>query len=148
MTTRPDNGDPGAKGLDANLGGTRLQPGEPALRTIAMPADANPNGDIFGGWLLSQMDLAGAVVAYDRAQGRIATIAIDGMKFLQPVHVGDLVSCFAHIESVGSTSLRVRVESVIRRRATGERLKVTEGIFTYVAIDGQGRKRPVPEGSA
>jgi acyl-CoA thioesterase YciA len=126
-------------------GAARLQPGEPALRTIAMPADANPNGDIFGGWLLSQMDLAGAVVAYDRAQGRIATIAIDGMKFLQPVHVGDLVSCFAIIESVGNSSLRVRVESLIRRRATGERLKVTEGIFTYVAIDEQGRKRPVPK---
>lgn len=118
--------------------------GEPALRTIAMPADANPNGDIFGGWLLSQMDLAGAVVAYERAAGRIATVAVDAMSFLQPVRIGDLVSCYAEIDSVGRTSLRVRIEAFARRRDSGTGVKVTEGLFTYVAIDAEGRKRPLP----
>jgi acyl-CoA thioesterase YciA len=119
-------------------------PGQPALRTIAMPADANPNGDIFGGWLLAQMDLAGAVVAYERAGGRIATIAIDAMTFLKPVYIGDLVSCFAEIVRIGSTSIRVKVETFVRRRNDGAIVKVTEGMVTYVALDENGRKRPVP----
>lgn len=119
-------------------------PGQPALRTIAMPADANPNGDIFGGWLLAQMDLAGSVVAYERAGGRIATIAIDAMTFLKPVYVGDLVSCFAEIVHIGTTSIRVKVETFARRRNDGSIVKVTEGMVTYVALDESGRKRPVP----
>jgi acyl-CoA thioesterase YciA len=119
--------------------------GEPALRTIAMPADANPNGDIFGGWLLSQMDLAGSVVAYERAQGRIATVAIDAMSFLEPVFVGDLVTCHAAVIGVGRTSMKVRIETWVRRRRIGhDTIKVTEGTFTYVAIDEHGRPRPVP----
>jgi acyl-CoA thioesterase YciA len=123
---------------------SELPPGQPALRTVAMPADANPNGDIFGGWLLSQMDLAGSVVAYERAGGRIATIAIDAMTFLKPVYVGDLVSCYAEIIRVGTTSIRVKVETFARRREGGTVIKVTEGIVTYVAIDEKGQKRPVP----
>ena len=117
---------------------------QPALKTIAMPADANPNGDIFGGWLLSQMDLAGGAVAYQRAAGRIATIAVDGMAFLQPVFIGDLVSVYADIVHVGRTSLRVKIDSYVRRRTDHTRVRVTEGVFTYVAIDDNGRPRPVP----
>jgi len=119
--------------------------GEPALQTIAMPADANPNGDIFGGWLLSQMDLAGGVVALERAQGRVATIAVESMTFLKPVHIGDLVSCYATIIRTGRTSVQVRIDSYVRRRITGETEKVTEGLFTYVAIDEDRRPRPLPE---
>lgn len=139
-----DQGDPSAKRGTTPNPEIRLAPGEPALRTIAMPADANPNGDIFGGWLLSQMDLAGAVVAFDRAQGRVATIAIDSMKFLHPVYIGDLVTCHATVEAVGTTSLKVRVESTTRRRGHAESVRVTEGSFTYVAIDETGKKRPIP----
>lgn len=106
----------------------------PALRTIAMPADANPAGDIFGGWILSQMDLAGGVVAHERAKGRVATVGVEAMKFLRPVLIGDEVSCWANIERVGRTSIRVRIDSWVRRRATGEVFRVTEGVFTYVAL--------------
>src|SRR3546814_2356354 len=119
-------------------------PGQPALRSIAMPADANPNGDIFGGWLLAQMDLAGSVVAYERAGGRVATIAIDDITFLKPVNIGDLVSCYAAVVRIGTTSIRVKVETFGRRRDGGAIVKVTEGMVTYVAIDENGRKRPVP----
>jgi acyl-CoA thioesterase YciA len=117
---------------------------EPALRTIAMPADTNPNGDIFGGWLLSQMDLAGGSVASQRARGRVVTVALTGMTFHLPVHVGDEVSCYGVIEKVGRTSITIRVETWVRRRDGGETVKVTEGTFTYVAIDKTGRPRPVP----
>ena len=124
---------------------TELNQG-PALRTIAMPADTNPNGDIFGGWLLSQMDLAGGVVAMRRAQGRCVTVGIEAMTFHKPVLIGDEVSCFAKVERVGRTSLRVRVESWVRRlhSDTVETMKVTEGVFTYVAIDTARRPRSVP----
>src|SRR4051794_33333740 len=91
-------------------------PGEPALRAIAMPADANPNGDIFGGWLLAQMDLAGGSAASQRAKGRVATIAITGMTFRLPVFVGDEVSCYCTIETVGRSSMAIRIESWARRR--------------------------------
>ncbi|NNG05960.1 MAG: acyl-CoA thioesterase [Inquilinus sp.] len=121
---------------------------EPALRTIAMPADANPNGDIFGGWLLSQMDLAGSVVAYERAQGRIATVAIDAMSFVQPVFIGDLVTSYAEVVRVGRTSIQVRVDTFVKRRESRETALVTEGLLTYVAIDRGGRPRPVPEPGA
>src|SRR5579862_856867 len=100
---------------------------EPALRTIAMPADANPAGDIFGGWLLSQMDLAGGVTAHRRAQGRAATVAVAGMTFYLPVFIGDEVSCYTEITKTGRTSIAVRIESWARRGATGETVKVTEG---------------------
>jgi acyl-CoA thioesterase YciA len=117
---------------------------EPTLRAIAMPADANARGDIFGGWLLSQMDLAGGTVATRRAKGRTATVAITGMSFHRPVFVGDEVTCYARIVRVGTTSITVKVESWVRRGTGDEQIGVTEGVFTYVAIDNERRPRPVP----
>lgn len=118
--------------------------GDPAVRTLAMPADTNPSGDIFGGWLLAQMDVAAGIVAYQRARGRVATVALDGMTFHRPVYVGDLVSCYATVSRVGRTSITVQVETWVNRGRTGEQVKVTEGRFTLVAIDDQGRPRAVP----
>jgi acyl-CoA thioesterase YciA len=117
---------------------------EPALRAIAMPADANPSGDIFGGWLLAQMDLAGGSAAMQRADGRVATVAITGMTFHQPVFVGDEVSCYATIVRVGRSSITIEIESWARRHRGNGRVKVTAGTFTYVAIDADRRPRPVP----
>jgi acyl-CoA thioesterase YciA len=125
---------------------TAPPPLEPALRAIAMPADANPNGDIFGGWLLAQMDLAGGSVAVQRAGGRCATVAITGMSFHMPVFIGDEVSCYAEITRIGRTSITIHIESWARRHRGRERVKVTEGIFTYVAIGEDRRPRPVPQG--
>jgi acyl-CoA thioesterase YciA len=121
--------------------------GEPALRAIAMPADANPNGDIFGGWLLAQMDLAGGSVASQRAQGRVATVAVTGMTFHRPVYIGDEVSCHAAVTRVGRTSITIHIETWVRRHLSTERIKVTEGIFTYVAIGDDRRPRRVPDTS-
>jgi acyl-CoA thioesterase YciA len=104
--------------------------GEPALRAIAMPADANAHGDIFGGWLLSQMDLAGGTVATRRAKGRTVTVAITAMTFHRPVFIGDGVSCYAEVIKIGRTSITVKVESWVRRGVAHERIAVTEGIFT------------------
>jgi len=114
------------------------------LRAIAMPSDTNPEGDIFGGWLLSQMDLAAASVAFHRAAGRCATIAIDGMTFISPVFVGDEVSLFAKIVHVGRTSMKVQVEAWRRRRDGEQAHKVTQGVFTFVAIDENRKSRPLP----
>ncbi|MGH6961163.1 MAG: acyl-CoA thioesterase [Dongiaceae bacterium] len=119
---------------------------EPALRTVAMPADANPNGDVFGGWVMAQMDLAGAVVAVRRAKGRVATVAVDAMTFHRPISIGDIVTCYASVTRVGRTSIRVEVETWVERRADGAVEKVTEGQFTYVAIGPDGRPRPVEKG--
>ena len=121
-------------------------PGEPAIRTVPRPLDANSNGDIFGGWVLSQMDIAGAVPAIERAQGRVATVAIDAMTFHAPIYVGDLVSLYAAIEKVGRTSITVKIETIARRGVSGEHVRVTEGTFVYVAIDDQGKPRSVPKG--
>jgi acyl-CoA thioesterase YciA len=118
--------------------------GELCLRAIAMPADANPNGDIFGGWLLSQMDLAGGNLAMQRARGRVATVAITAMTFHLPVFIGDEVSCFCRLERVGRSSMTIDVETWVRRRDGGEIVKVTQGTFTYVAIGVDRRPRPVP----
>ena len=120
---------------------------EPALRIFAMPKDANANGDVFGGWVMSQMDLAGAVPAVDRAGGRIATVAVNAMRFHQPIAVGDLVTCYATIESVGKTSISVKVETWAKRRRTTNQVKVTEGTFVYVAINDNGAKRALPPGT-
>jgi acyl-CoA thioesterase YciA len=117
---------------------------EPALRTIAMPADANANGDIFGGWVLSQMDLAGGSLAAQRARGRVATVAITGMSFHLPVFVGDEVSCYGRVIKVGHSSITIHIESWARRHRSGERVKVTEGTFTFVAIGEDRKPRPVP----
>src|SRR6201987_2781097 len=118
--------------------------GEPALRAIAMPADANPHGDIFGGWLLAQMDLAGGSLATQRARGRCATVAVDAMVFHEPVFVGDEVSCYGALVRTGHTSMIVRVEAWRRHLPSDEVRKVTEAIFTYVAIGENRRPRPLP----
>jgi len=118
--------------------------GDLTLRTLAMPADVNVNGDIFGGWVLSQMDIAAGIVAGTRAQGRVATIAIDAMKFIRPVKVGDVLCIYASIERVGTTSMGIALEAWALRNRIGEREKVTQATFTFVAIDENGKPRPVP----
>ena len=118
--------------------------GELAIRTLAMPADTNPRGDIFGGWLLAQMDIAGGTVARERAEGRVATVAVAAMEFHEPVLVGDVVSCYAEVVREGTTSVAVRVEAWVIRHESTERILVTEGVFTYVAIDESRRPRPLP----
>ncbi len=121
-----------------------LPEGEPAIRTIAMPADTNPAGDIFGGWLMAQMDLAAGNVAARRARGRCATIAVEGFTFLKPVHVGDEVTVYALVEKVGRTSIKLNVTAWRRARDAEEVHQVTGALFTFVAIDEQRRPRPVP----
>jgi len=118
--------------------------GELSIRTLAMPADANPSGDIFGGWVLSQMDIGGGIAAAARARGRIATVAVTAMTFHLPVYVGDVLCVYADIQRIGRTSIAVGLEAWALRRNDGRRIKVTEGRFVYVAIDGEGRPRPVP----
>ena len=117
--------------------------GEAVIRTIAMPADANFNGDIFGGWLISQMDLGGSITARSTAQCRVTTAAVDGMAFLRPVNVGDIVTCYAKLQGIGRTSMKISVEAWVQRYADSTSQRVTEGIFTYVAIDDQGNPQPV-----
>ncbi len=117
--------------------------GELAIQTLAMPKDTNANGDIFGGWLLSQMDIAGAITAGELANGRVATVAIDGMVFLTPVHMGAVVSCYADILDIGRSSVRIMIEVWINSQHDGEPIKVTEGEFVYVAIDIDGRTREI-----
>lgn len=129
--------------------GTDGQPhGEPVLRTLAMPADVNVNGDIFGGWVLSQMDLAGGIAAGQHARGRIATVAVDAMQFIQPVRIGDVLCVYTRIVRTGRTSIAVQIECWALRQRIGQRDKVTEARFTYVAIDDNGRPRPLDETSA
>ncbi len=126
-----------------DIDSTPLPQGELALQTIAMPKDTNADGDIFGGWLLSQMDLAGGVAAAEVANGRVATVAIDGMAFLTPVHVGAVVSCYTDTLEIGRSSIRMMVEVWINSKHDGEPIKVTEGEFVFVAIDENGRTRAV-----
>jgi acyl-CoA thioesterase YciA len=123
---------------------THPHAGEPLIRAIAMPADANPSGDIFGGWLMSQMDLAAANAASRRCRGRCATVAVDGMIFHRPVFVGDEVSLYCRIERVGRTSMTIRVEAWRRSRTDDISNKVTEATFTFVATDEDRKPRPVP----
>ncbi|MEO0991243.1 MAG: acyl-CoA thioesterase [Pseudomonadota bacterium] len=111
-----------------------------------MPADVNVNGDIFGGWVLSQMDIAAGIVAGSQAQGRVATVAIDAMKFIRPVHVGDVLCVYAQVARVGRTSMGIGLEAWVLRDRYGAREKVTEATFTFVAIDEEGRPREVPRG--
>jgi len=129
----------GATGSQAELPRTL-----PLVRVFAMPGDANPNGDIFGGWLLAQMDLAGGSLATQRARGRCATVAVDGMVFHEPVFVGDEVSCYGELIRTGRTSVTVRIEAWRRHLPSDEVRKVTEAIFTYVAIGEDRRPRPLP----
>ncbi len=115
--------------------------GELAIQTLAMPTNTNPHGDIFGGWLVSQMDLAAGILAKQHSKGRAATVAIDSMSFLYPVHVGDVVSCYVDLQHIGKTSMTIKVEVWKEVLATGEKSKVTEGMFTFVAINEDGRPR-------
>lgn len=119
--------------------------GELTIQTLAMPADTNANGDIFGGWIVSQMDLAAGVFAKKLAAGRVATVAIHSMTFLKPVHVGDLVSCYVELNKQGTTSMTMNVEVWAHPATQRDRYQVTEGIFIYVAIDEDGRPRKVPK---
>ncbi len=119
--------------------------GNLTLRTIAMPSDVNVNGDIFGGWVLSQMDIAAGILSRERSRGRSATIAVDAMKFIRPVSVGDVLCVYTQLKRVGRTSMAIDVEAWVNRGVIGAREKVTEAIFTFVAIDENGRPRPVPD---
>lgn len=116
------------------------------IRTLAMPADTNPSGDIFGGWVMSQMDIAGAIAAIERAQGRVVTVAVEAMTFIAPVKVGDILCVYTAVERVGTTSVTVAVEAWARRNRLADRVKVTDGRFVYVALTEHGKKRPVPKG--
>jgi acyl-CoA thioesterase YciA len=117
--------------------------GELVIRTIAMPADTNPSGDIFGGWIISQMDLGSGILAAKVAKTRVVTVAIEGMSFLHPVKVGDRVACFARVEKIGRTSMVIPVEVWVQRYMSGEEVLVTKGVFTYVALGSDGKPVPV-----
>ncbi len=112
--------------------------GELSLRVVAMPADTNASGHIFGGWVLGQMDIAGSILALGQAAGRVVTVAVDAMKFHKPVDVGDEVTCYTRITRIGRTSVTVMVETWVRRGRLGGPVLVTEGLFTYVAVDKHG----------
>jgi acyl-CoA thioesterase YciA len=116
---------------------------EPVLRVVPGPTDINANGHIFGGWVLSQMDIAGGIAASQRSNGPVATVAIEGMKFITPIHIRDLISVYAHVERVGRTSMGVRIEVIATRDRGKTDIKVTEGLFTFVALDDQHRPRSV-----
>ncbi len=128
-----------------DIDSTPIPHGDLALQTVAMPKDTNPNGDIFGGWLMSQMDIAGMVTACEVAGGRVATVAIDAMAFLTPVHVGAVVSCYCDVLEIGRSSIRIVVEVWINSKHDGEPIKVTEGEFVFVAIDDNGRTRSIQQ---
>jgi acyl-CoA thioesterase YciA len=119
--------------------------GELALRTVAMPADTNPAGDIFGGWIMSLMDLAAGISAGTRAMGRVATAAVSNLSFLQPVKVGDVVCVYTNITNTGRTSVKLGVETWVLRRGQGERVRVTAAEFVLVAVDDNGRPRRLPQ---
>jgi acyl-CoA thioesterase YciA len=116
---------------------------EPVLRVVPGPTDINANGHIFGGWVLSQMDIAAGIVASRRADGPVATIAIERMEFIAPIHLRDLISVYAQVEHVGRTSMKVRIEVIAQRDRGATEVKVTEGLFTFVALDENNRPRPV-----
>ena len=117
---------------------------DPIIRTVPQPADMNGNGDIFGGWVLSQMDIAGGALAARTAKGRVATVAITAMTFVQPIKVGDMVSIYGEVSKVGRTSITISLETVVRRRHEQVDIRVTHGTYVFVAIDEHGKPRPVP----
>ena len=122
----------------------RLPDEHPTLRVVAMPADTNASGDIFGGWIMSQVDIAGAIAAIRHVGGRVATVAVNALHFKQPVFVGDLISCYAAVEKTGTTSITIGVQVYAERnRLQHETVKVTEAVLTYVALDDKGRPRPI-----
>lgn len=114
------------------------------IRTLAMPADTNPAGDIFGGWVMSQMDIAGAISAVERVKGRVVTVAVEAMTFISPVKVGDILCVYCTIERVGNTSITIAIEAWARRNRVADRVKVTQGRFVYVALGEDGRKMQIP----
>ena len=126
---------------------TDTAPAEPSgtltIRTLAMPADTNPAGDIFGGWVMSQMDIAGAIAAVESVKGRVVTVAVEAMTFIAPVKVGDVLCAYCGIERIGTTSVTVAVEAWVRRNRVAERVQVTHGRFVYVALDEDGGKRDI-----
>lgn len=118
--------------------------GELTIRTLAMPSDTNPAGDIFGGWVMSQMDIAGAIAAVERIRaGRVVTVAVEAMTFIAPVKVGDVLCIYTTVERIGTTSITIGLEAWVRRNQLDDRTKVTEGRFVYVSIDETGNKRPI-----
>jgi len=117
--------------------------GDLTIRTLAMPADTNPSGDIFGGWVMSQMDIAGATAAVERVKGRVATVAVEAMTFIAPVKVGDILCVYCTIDRIGTTSITVGMEAWAKRERLAERVKVTEARFVYVALGEDGRKRRI-----
>lgn len=122
--------------------------GELTVRISAMPADTNPNGDIFGGWVLSRMDQAGGIAGVERARGRVVTIAVEAMTFIRPVRVGDVLEVYTEVESIGRTSMKIHIEAWVRRFQTHQEEKVTDATFTFVAIDENGRPRQIPPAGA
>lgn len=118
----------------------------PTIRTTTTASDANPGGDIFGGWILGQMDIAGGVCAYAYAQSRIVTVGIEAMSFHQPVFIGDEISFYTDVYKVGTTSITIRIEAWATRKGTGDPVHVTEGLYTYVAIDGNRKPQPIVRG--
>lgn len=119
--------------------------GQLTIRTLAMPADTNAAGDIFGGWVMSQMDIAGAIAAVERVKGRVVTVAVEAMTFIAPVKVGDVLCVYTRIERIGSTSITIGLEAWVRRQQLDDRKKVTEGRFIYVSLDESGQKRVIPK---
>jgi acyl-CoA thioesterase YciA len=119
--------------------------GRLTTRTIAMPSDTNPAGDIFGGWVLSQMDIAAGISAGQRAQARVVTVALDSMSFIMPVRVGDILGIYTKVSEIGNTSMTVHVQAWVRRNRIGSREKVTEGHFKFVAIDDDGKPTKIPD---
>lgn len=127
----------------------RLPQGELVLRTLAMPADTNANGDIFGGWIMSQMDIGGAIQAKEVAEGRVVTVAVNGITFLKPVAVGDVVCCYARCIQTGRSSITINIEVWVKKVSSnpiGQRYCVTEAIFTYVAVDDDNKPRSLLPG--
>ena len=125
---------------------TETEPrGDLCIRTLAMPADTNANGDIFGGWVLSRMDQAGGIAGVERARGRVVTIALEAMTFIRPVKVGDVLEVYTEVESIGRTSMKMHIEAWARRFQTHAQEKVTDATFTFVAIDDNGKPRPIPK---
>lgn len=121
-----------------------LPAGTLTVRTIAMPADTNANGDIFGGWVMSAMDQAGGIAGVERANGRVVTVKVDSMTFIAPMKVGDVLEVYTQIESIGNTSMKLRIEAWAQRFQTTHRDKVTDALFTFVAVDDAGKPRQVP----
>jgi len=118
--------------------------GQLTIRTLAMPGDTNPAGDIFGGWVMSQMDIAGAIAAVERVKGRVVTVAVEAMTFIAPIKVGDVLCVYTTVERIGRTSITIGLEAWVRRNKLDDRKKVTEGRFVYVSLDDNGGKRLIP----